>query len=1183
MADTVLLVPMHLDALYVREARRVLQPTADFTRLSYSDGERDINETVPWLSEDVVADAFQDEHIVLEKGIHLHWLMPKALARGSHSAAANNAATAFPACPDRWLVTQGRIVNGAVAIEQQWVIESNYLWPVGQHGQGPAFPIWRDAAQTGQPYRSIGRIMPLDLWRKRTRGTGAYLDPPLTVAGYGEPSFASFYPNCHGVFGFHDQRYADALPQDLYYQVIGWYADDKNDHMRSLLAAAVSNRLPDETRRDPMTRVLREQLHWAVEGTVPTDASVVCHGSLIFRPERDPLWTPDLRKPTITVGATIAEALSAYLAEDISQSESPDPAEAARRKAEIEDQLEAAMLAPTLQQREMDLAAKFREARHASGFNAEEAGFLWTVRPRTEAQQPNAPPGETAVKWPDVAAALAALNRLQRAYDEAWDEIRALRRQLYADWCKYLRCAYPSANVEAEFPPITEVRFHIERKSLPALQKRIAAAGELIPPPADAAGPPIAAPGSGDHSLARSIQDAIRAVLQTLAAHTGAADYVLQQAGAPRYWRPTEPVVLLTGEMVRVSEPTYIEDVETDGFLQCTTRQIIGGVEHSLDRIVQEIASRHRTAARIWTEQPWHPFLLQWEVELTPYKYLGNLATVGRDYDAEFVNHNFTLKQGDVDLSTKTERPALAEGAHIYRGSSLLTPHGVDHHIARLQDFLARMRETQATGTSPLSAGTLRRLEAALTKLRAPDFFCLAQRLSGFNEALLMRKQTLAPPIDDPIGFADQRRFAARVRDAVGDEIHGTPMPFNDFAPIRTGDLRIHRLRLVSTFGRIKDFDCTEIQTANPMPCRSHNGRAALFLPPRLVQPARLQFRWLVAAHSDTETNAHPDSTPICGWMIANDLDQELFFYAGDGQVLGYLGLDATGPARWHPEPGAPHPVLSLDRIANPHLRRVIGFLLAGTRTYFETFLADLRNAQTAIEPEFAGRPVPMGQPLVLVRASLSLELRGPPALHQGWNEFLANMRRRRPDSDNFTRVRFPIRLGEQDQLNDGLAVYWVEDEAGAYVDNAYVVPNYDIDTDNPDDKKCDFLYQAIDDPPLNVTMLIDPRAMVHAATGILPTKAIRIPPHHYEAAMRAFEMVFLTAPVLSATASPDTIGLGVSDPPGYHWSWIERRDNAWTAPTINPAGLFTPLASAVTIREGWLKLTQAQPGSAKT
>ena len=229
----------------------------------------------------------------------------------------------------------------------------------------------------------------------------------------------------------------------------------------------------------------------------------------------------------------------------------------------------------------------------------------------------------------------------------------------------------------------------------------------------------------------------------------------------------------------------------------------------------------------------------------------------------------------------------------------------------------------------------------------------------------------------------------------------------------------------------------------------------------------------------------------------------QLFFYAGDGQVLGYLGLDATGPARWHPEPGAPNPVPSLDRIANPHLRRVIGFLLAGTRTYFETFLADLRNAQTAIEPEFAGRPVPMGQPLVLVRASLSLELRGPPALHQGWNEFLANMRRRRPDSDNFTRVRFPIRLGEQDQLNDGLAVYWVEDEAGAYVDNAYVVPNYDIDTDNPDDKKCDFLYQAIDDPPLNVTMLIDPRAMVHAATGILPTKAIRIPPHHYEAAMR--------------------------------------------------------------------------------
>jgi hypothetical protein len=1188
MSETLLLVPMHLDALYVKEARRVVQPTADFTRLSYADGERDVNETVPWLSEDVVADAFQDEHVILDKGVHLHWLFPKALATGSHSVQGTGTAAAFPPLPDRWLISQGQIVNGSPVVGKQWILESNYLWPVGASSQGLAYPVWTDSTRsgrTGQPYRHIGRVTPLEEWRTPNRAAAEYLHPPLTVAGYGDPSFAAFYPNCHGVFGFHDKRYADGIPTDLYYQVIGWYADDKNDYLQTLLAEAAATRGPNDTRRDLMARILQDRLHWSLDQTVPADASLVCHGSLRFQPHPDPLWTPELKNPTITFGATITEALSAYLAEDIGRSENPDATLAAQRKVEIEDQLEAVMLAPDLEHRAVDLAAKFKEARHARGFDAEYAGNAWIVRPKSDTATPA---GEDSPEWPDVAEKLAALNVLQYAYNDAWAEIRAMRRQLYADWCKYLRCTYPPANAEAEFPGIAEVRFHIEQKSLPALRKRIDAAGELIPPPADPDAPPIASPASPEQSLARLIQDAMRAVLETLAAHDPKGGYVLQQSSAPRYWRPTEPVILLTGEMVRVTEPTYIEDVEADGLLKCATMNIFGGIEHGLERVARELASKIASTARVWTEQPWHPFLLQWEVELTPFKYLGNLVTEGRDYDAAFINSNFTLKIDDVDLSTKSDRPVLAKGAHIYKGASLLTPHGVDHYINRLEDFLKHERESQAAGDSERSAlniDTLRRLDAALTRLRAMNFFCLAQRLSGFNDALLMRKQTLELPIDDPIGFADQRRFADQVREAVSTEVHGTPLPFNDFSPIRTGELQIDRLRLVSTFGRIKDFDCSDIHTATPMPWRSIDGRAALFLPPRLVQPARLQFRWQSAADARHETNTHPESTPICGWAIANYLDRELFFYTGEGRVLGYLGVDAVGPVRWHPEPGARTPIVSLEQIGNEHLRRAVAFFLGGSRKYFEDFLIDLDHAQRKIEPESSGRPLPMGQPLALVRASLSLELQGPPAQHQGWNEFRANLGRRAPDTDNFTRVRFPIRLGEQDQMNDGLAVYWLEDEAGGYVDNAYMIPNYNDIADNPADRTCDFLYQAIDDPPLTVMMLMDPRATVHAATGILPIKAIHIPSHHYDTAMRRFEMVYLTAPLLSAARGGrdgDTIGLAVSDPPGYQWSWLEKRESEWASPSISAAGLFTPLASPVTIREGWLKLIQTPPRTEK-
>ena len=228
------------------------------------------------------------------------------------------------------------------------------------------------------------------------------------------------------------------------------------------------------------------------------------------------------------------------------------------------------------------------------------------------------------------------------------------------------------------------------------------------------------------------------------------------------------------------------------------------------------------------------------------------------------------------------------------------------------------------------------------------------------------------------------------------------------------------------------------------------------------------------------------------------------------------------------------------------------------------------------IEPELAGDAFLISQPLALVRAMLSLELQGPPAAHQGWNAFRQNMTRRRLEDDKFTRVEFPFRLGEQDQLNDGVTVYWLEDEKGGYHENAYIIPNYD-DAASAQDKKCDFLYQSVEAAPLRVTMLIDPRAMVHATMGVLPAKGIQIPPHVYSEALKRIEMTFLAAPLLVDRRRPDTpkeMALPIIDPPGYHWSWVEKYGNDWTTMPINTRGLYTPFAAAVEAREGWLKLT---------
>ncbi len=105
--------------------------------------------------------------------------------------------------------------------------------------------------------------------------------------------------------------------------------------------------------------------------------SIIFNGSLIFRPQSFPVWAPQLNNPVVTFAATITEALSAYLAHEAVPAGTPN---AAVVKADIEDQLEAIMLDRTLSNLEVDLAAKFKEARHAKGFDEVYAGILWMVR-----------------------------------------------------------------------------------------------------------------------------------------------------------------------------------------------------------------------------------------------------------------------------------------------------------------------------------------------------------------------------------------------------------------------------------------------------------------------------------------------------------------------------------------------------------------------------------------------------------------------------------------------------------------------------------------------------------------------------------------------------------------------------------------------------------------------------------
>jgi hypothetical protein len=836
--------------------------------------------------------------------------------------------------------------------------------------------------------------------------------------------------------------------------------------------------------------------------------------------------------------------------------------------------------------------------RHEKGFTVVNGGALWTIKPLNQTSAP-ADAGQADAQSqitlpPPLAHSLNALNSRQQAYDRALQEIESMRRQLFSDWYKYMLCAYPPEDARDDYPNVDEVRNFVELKVLAPLRAREDATGTLWLQ-ADASGNVTGADArdSRPESLAALLAEEIGELLAALAEHNGLEEvqgagllFSLRQNPGPRYYQPCDPVVLMTGPLVKPSE-RHGQDgrLRSDGLLECQLFQSADGqalIPDQLNLLLARIdqlaaeAGAESIAFAIWSSQPWHPFLLEWEAEFFPVESGSNLDPETGHYSHDYITHNYVLAENDVDLSVRDGRGFVARAASIYSGHSILTPHAgeqlqgqieaylreqmldgylLDQNLPKPEqpdDYFVENRDailawyTQGNCVADPNTPTCQ-IVRAYELLDAPDFYSLSQSLGGFTQALLMHRQTMQLDIADPLGFDDYRPFTEGVRDAVGGCNTSALQPLSDFTPVRAGALKILRLRLVDTFGQSRDLDCSRVVTTEKL--KVAGSPYPLTLPPRLAQPARLNFRWLSADSGEQEMNDQPATSPVCGWVLPNNLDNSLMIYDNAGKSLG--SIDQT--AKWQPAPGSDAPV-DPEHIPNPHLQKMVGHLIARDPAFVQHFLTAIDNALENIEPEnfaqHADLALLMGRPVALVRASVSLELQGRPASHQGWNNFRHDMKRYRRDDAGFTHVRFPVRLGEYRQMNDGLVGYWREAGDG-YENDLFYAPQSDeiddelikthADTTDADDPLT--IKQTVAAPPHILAMLVDPRGTVHAASGVAPVKGISIPPDQYADALGAIEITFLSTPVLTDAGR---VRLPLSPEPGFKWSWLQKDGGAW-------------------------------------
>jgi len=624
-----------------------------------------------------------------------------------------------------------------------------------------------------------------------------------------------------------------------------------------------------------------------------------------------------------------------------------------------------------------------------------------------------------------------------------------------------------------------------------------------------------------------------------------------------------------------------------------------------------------------WKRNPWIPLFLMWEVAWQSAYEAGPIAE-------DLVTNRWTLAGNGEDngelvpgpIHAATQPPGSDHECH-YQGYAILTPHAFDTLATKLEDldpahpFINELKNRNILSQALDGFNDALIMQTKGLQLPPLDYPRYADSDAYYLDAIIHELDLFRTNETSRTNGRTGASQAPGEGDPfrTNDTLRTTPDLQKPFYPIRAGRLKISRLWIVDSYGQTVELPVNAITNGRiPSAAKGskkfYRAKSCRFQPPepsdivglrpRFVKPVRLRFRW-----ENADVGPGTPSGPVCGWIIPNHLEKSLTVYSAAGKPLGALqrklGLKAGTKARcfyWVDVPGGEDGVLppgGLDHIdeerlkkrlseivKNVHLRHFCFYLLSLGADEGGTFSMLLNKALAAadqrVPDEDPGVSLLVGRPLALVRAGLQFEIHGLPAHIP---ELRADVSHDAPLEQRIVthgheRVKWPLRLGALHTRNDGLiGVFkctWSGPEGPAAAGPFY--PTCGLDRESPIAGKIeeqDFTIDCV--RPFQLTMLVDPQARIHAATGALPRTFIELSPVHLAAAKKAGEVFFQTAPVVGVSTTPHIPK--PSDDYGV-WSWAYRPDvTQWKLdPNIVEAterGTFSETWPAIS--EGWLKL----------
>ncbi|MFN8714100.1 MAG: hypothetical protein ACK5Z2_14730 [Bacteroidota bacterium] len=1195
-----LLVPIDIQALVVSKAAQ---------NYSWAWNALQYNNTGKFL--DVVPSMFGNTKTP-GTGITLHWGMPDGLTQGVQDESGN---IVYPYVPNRWMVT--RFWNNT---SKSWVIQSDYI-----DSNNGANSFLNPNSTQPQATR-IGKVWEIQNWPGET---GVTQQNFLQAVGPGTTTFTAYVPGVNAVFSFYDSMSdLQSTTVPVTYMVAGWYGNPDDDPMLGTALFGtqgfqtidewklVMNSLKWTVGNDTdIEQAINDWEVWAASQGIVVDpnnvrdivpSQTLCQGMVYnvnwtgvngAAQSGVPIYskdTPADQLPMVAIANTSADALAALVQYELDLNGGTEGLQAA-------EFLEAFQYHQLNTYDEAGGQSKLYSEIFKAWFGSQDGQSVWLVRDPVHPDPPQL--DETS------SADLILLNQKALELDNAEHQLQDSRQNLYLLWWQqqkantYWPGTYPPGITSAEW---TVIKNNIAA-AMPGAQAAVTTWEQSVA------------------GLSAEVADLVAKLTAELS-----APLVLEENKGGRYWHGNDPVVLVygahrsyrhgedgrfdpdgylftrfsgqtvTGIQVQIPgypppevnasnvtipmingmsslfppeldplciETYFLSTVNAQAIAQEAATLLSIPFDPSYTQIVitqqtsawngeiykldpQMVASVSgivgvvpaRIAVEPWAA-PWSPLYLAWEITWYPSYSAASDAMQNWSFD----NTNYEY-QWNTAIDPKTNPPVT------FSGNTLLTPKGTFAMKAELEAYL------EETGEQP-------ELLDFLEKVSNWDF--LSQSISGFSDMMmgLSANQLNIPTEPTKSLVADQTQLSP-----VPDQLNSY------FYPVRGGHFQISKLWVVDDFGQVFDPIAARGQTPQDFypvigtGMVTENYPSLVQLPPRITQPSRLKFTYSNSGATDTILDANGGENPVCGWILPNYLDKGVMVYSQDGTLLGELLLTGTTEntsLRFDYAPGINYPVGTqlADVVTNEYLRGFIEGLFAQTdpASSFKALLAVIDVSLWTINP-LGGRnnemtSVLIGRPLALVRASLEYNIMGGLQYSQQWEDAGLYV------SEDYGSISLPVQIGNLLNPQDGTVGYFNGNNfnkfstlvAGEVKSDPYIV-NENVQ-------------MTLTGAQQFITLLLDPRGLNTAISGVLPLNTIVLPSVFVEAPMSNIEVTFRTGPLL---VDPQQLRMPLPTEINGAWSWIQHSGvTTWeTIGEIAQANQQSRFPDRLTLRDGWLQLS---------